>query len=54
MGMGRTAQLVSALSAALALTMTSGAVSEQGLSSQSAQARLPALTVTVACTATPE
>ena len=52
--MGRTAQLVSALSAALALTMTSGAVSEQGLSSQSAQARLPALTVTVACTATPE
>jgi hypothetical protein len=54
MGLGRTAQLVSALSAALALTMTSGAVSEQGLSPQPAQARLPALTVTVACTATPE
>jgi hypothetical protein len=34
--------------------MTSGPVSKQGLSPQPAQARLPALTVTVACEATPE
>jgi hypothetical protein len=53
MGMRRTALLVSAL-AALVLTMTSGPVSKQGLSPQHAQARLPALTVTVACKATPE
>jgi hypothetical protein len=54
MGMRRTALLVSALAAALVLTMTSGPVSKQGLSPQHAQARLPALTVTVACKATPE
>src|SRR5215207_932369 len=54
MGMRRTARLVSALAAALVLTMTSGPVSKQGLSPQPAQARLPALTVTVACKATPE
>ena len=52
--MRRTARLVSALAAALVLTMTSGPVSKQGLSPQPAQARLPALTVTVACKATPE
>jgi hypothetical protein len=34
--------------------MTSGPVSKQGLSPQPAQARLPALTVSVACKATPE
>jgi hypothetical protein len=54
MGMRRTAVLVSALTAALVLTMTAGPVSQQGLSPQSAQARLPALTVSVACKATPE
>ena len=52
--MRRTALLVSALTAALVLTMTSGPVSKQGLSPQPAQARLPALTVSVACKATPE
>jgi len=52
--MKRTTPLVSALTAALVLTMTSGPVSKQGLSPQTAQARLPALTVTVACKATPE
>jgi hypothetical protein len=52
--MRRTALLVSALTAALVLTMTSGVVSKQGLSPQPAQARLPALTVSVACKATPE
>ena len=52
--MRRTALLVSALTAALALTMTAGTVSKQGLSPQPAQARLPALTVSVACEATPE
>ena len=52
--MKRTTLLVSALTAALVLTMTSGPVSKQGLSPQPAQARLPALTVTVACKATPE
>jgi hypothetical protein len=50
----KTTLLVSALTAALVLTMTSGPVSKQGLSPQPAQARLPALTVTVACRATPE
>src|SRR5215204_5416628 len=54
MGMRRTALLVSALTAALVLTMTSAPVSKQGLSPQPAQARQPALTVTVACKATPE
>jgi hypothetical protein len=53
--MRRTALLViSALTAALVLTMTSGLVPKQGLSPQPAQARLPALTVTVTCKATPE
>jgi hypothetical protein len=54
MGMSRTALLVGALTAALVLTMTSGPVSKQGISPQPAQARLPALTVSVACKATPE
>jgi hypothetical protein len=54
MGMRRTALSVGALTAALVLTMTSGAVSKQGLSPKPAQARLPALTVSVACEATPE
>jgi hypothetical protein len=52
--MRRTALLVGALTAALVLTMTSAPVSKQGLSPQPAQARLPVLTVTVACKATPE
>jgi hypothetical protein len=52
--MKKTTLLVSALTAALVLTMTSGPVSKQGLSPQPAQARLPALTVTVACRDTPE
>jgi hypothetical protein len=52
--MRRTALLVSALTVALALTMTAGPLSKQGLSPQPAQARLPALTVTVACRDTPE
>jgi hypothetical protein len=52
--MRRTALLVSALMVVLALTMTAGPLSKQGLSPQPAQARLPALTVTVACNATPE
>ena len=52
--MSRTAVLVSALMAALVLTMAAGPVSKQGLSPQPAQARLPALTVSVACKATPE
>jgi hypothetical protein len=54
MGMRRTALLVSALTAALALTITALPVSKQGLSPQPAQARLPALTVSVACKVTPE
>ena len=54
MGIRRTALSVGALTAALVLTMTSGAVSKQGLSPKPAQARLPALTVSVACEATPE
>jgi hypothetical protein len=52
--MRRMALLVSALTAALALTMTAGPLSKQGLSPQAAQARLPALTVSVACKDTPE
>jgi hypothetical protein len=51
--MRRTALLVSALTA-LVLTIAVGPVSKQGPSLQPAQARLPALTVTVACKATPE
>lgn len=43
-----------ASAAALVLTMTSGPMSKQGLSPKPAQARLPALTVTVACKSTPE
>src|SRR5215210_3732706 len=46
--------LISAVMAALVLTMTAGPVSHQGLSSRPAQARTPALTVSVACKATPE
>ena len=52
--MRRTAVLVSALTAALVLTMTAGSVSKQGLSPHPVEARTPALTVTVACKATPE
>jgi hypothetical protein len=54
MGMRKIGLLISAVMAALVLTMTSGPLSQQGLSPQPAQARLPALTVTVACKATPE
>ena len=54
MGMRRTALLVAAVMAALVLTMTAGPLSQQGLSPDPAQARMPALTVTVACKATPE
>jgi hypothetical protein len=46
--------LITAVVAALVLTMTAGPVSHQGLSPQPAQARTPALTITVACKATPE
>src|SRR5215210_6605747 len=46
--------LISAVMSALVLTMTAGPLSKQGLLPQPAQARLPALTVTVACKATPE
>src|SRR5215217_8967613 len=52
--MRRTALLVCAVTVALVLTMTAGPVSQRVLSPQPAQARLPALTVTVACKATPE
>src|SRR5215212_12037627 len=52
--MKRTALLIGALTAALVLTMTSGPVPKQGLPPQPAQASLPALTVSVACKATPE
>ena len=54
MGMRRTALLATAVMAALVLTITAGPMSKQGLSPEPAQARLPALTVTVACKATPE
>jgi len=54
MGMRKIGLLISAVMAALVLTMTAGPVLQQGLSPQPAQARLPALTVTVACKATPE
>jgi hypothetical protein len=52
--MRRMVLLVGALMVALVLTITVGPVSKQGLSPQPAQARLPALTVSVACKATPE
>jgi hypothetical protein len=54
MDMRRTALLVGALTAALVLTMTTAPVSQRGLSPDPAQARQPALTVIVACKATPE
>jgi hypothetical protein len=54
MAMRRTALLVGALTAALVLTMTSGPVSRQRVSPDPAQARQLALTVSVACKATPE
>jgi hypothetical protein len=54
MGMRRTALLATAVMAALVLTITAGPMSKQGLSPEPAQARMPALTVTVACKATPE
>ena len=54
MPMKRTALLVAAVMAALVLTMTAGPLSQRGISPQPAQARLPALTVTVACKATPD
>jgi hypothetical protein len=53
MGMRKTVLLVGALVAALVFAMV-GPVSEQGLSPHPAQARTPALAVTVACKATPE
>src|SRR5919112_2941409 len=54
MGMRRTALLVAAVMAALVLTITAGPLPQQGLSPDPAEARMPALTVTVACKATPE
>ena len=51
--MRRIVLLTSALMAALVITMV-GAVSEQGLSPRPVEASTPALTVTVACKATPE
>src|SRR5215204_5826893 len=54
MGMRRTGLLATAVMAVLVLTMTAGPMSKQGLSPKPAQARIPALTVTVACKATPE
>jgi len=53
MRMRRIVLLTSALMAALVITMV-GAVSEQGLSPRPVEASTPALTVTVACKATPE
>jgi hypothetical protein len=53
MGMRKTVLLVGALVAALVFAMA-GPASERGLSPDPAQARPPALTVTVACKATPE
>ena len=52
--MKRTALLVAAMMAALVLAMTAGPLSQRGISPEPAQARLPALTATVACKATPE
>ena len=52
--MRRTVLLVCALTAALVLTMAAGPLSQRGLSPRPAHARTPALTVTVACKATPE
>ena len=52
--MKRTPLLVAAAKAALVLTITAGPLSQRGISPEPAQARLPALTVTVACKATPE
>ena len=43
MGMRRTALLVAAVMAALVLTMPAGPLSQQGLSPDPAQARMPAL-----------
>ena len=51
--MRRIVLLTSALMAALVITMV-GAVSEQGLSPRPVEASTPALTVAVACKATPE
>jgi len=51
--MRRIVLLTSAVMAALMITMV-GAVSEQGLSPRPVEASTPALTVTVACKATPE
>ncbi len=52
--MRRTTLLVGALTAALVLAMAAGPVSQWGLSPRPAEARPPAITVTVACKATPE
>src|SRR5215217_3570356 len=52
--MKRTALLVAVVMAALVLTMTASPLSQREISPEPAQARLPALTVTVACKATPE
>jgi hypothetical protein len=53
MGMRKTVLLVGALGAALVFAMV-GPASERGLSPHPAEARTPALAVTVACKATPE
>ncbi len=53
MGMRKTVLLVGALGAALVFAMV-GPASERGLSPHPAEARTPALAVTVACQATPE
>jgi hypothetical protein len=53
MRMRRIVLLTSAVMAALVITMV-GAVSKQGLSPRPVEASTPALTVTVACKATPE
>jgi hypothetical protein len=53
MGMRKTVLLVGALVAALVFAMV-GPASERGLSPHPAEARTPALAVTVACKATPE
>jgi hypothetical protein len=52
--MRRTTLLVAALTATLVLTMAADPLSQRGFSPCPAHARTPALTVTVACKATPE
>ncbi len=52
--MKRTILLTGAAMAALVVFAMAGPASERGLSPQPAQARMPALTVSVACEASPE